>query len=114
MVNLKNEAFLFLTDSAYSPVRFINLNVIAIEANFCEEILSNNIQNGTVPAVVGRRVRRNHLSLETLIQMLKANDLSRCRQVWLLHLSDANSDEARMIRAVQEATGIPTYAASDR
>jgi phosphoribosyl 1,2-cyclic phosphodiesterase len=106
----QGERFLYLTDSAYSPVKFKDLSVIAVECNFVEDKLSENIQSGAIPKVVGRRTRRTHFSLETLIEFLKANDLSRCRRIYLLHLSDANSDERRMIRDVQEATGIPTEA----
>lgn len=112
MVNFAGEALLYLTDSAYSPVKFSNLHTIAIECNFTEQILSKNIIEGNIPAVVGHRVRRSHMSLERLITMLRSNDLSKCRQIHLLHLSDGNSDERQMIRAVQEATGIPVYAAS--
>jgi phosphoribosyl 1,2-cyclic phosphodiesterase len=110
MVNKEGEAFLYITDSAYSPVKFANLSVIACECNFISDILSRNIQTGAVASVVGRRVRRSHFSLETLIQLLKANDLSKCRQIFLLHLSDANSDERRMKLEVQQAAGIPTEA----
>jgi len=107
MVNLEREAFLYLTDSAYSPVRFANLSVIAIECNFQAEILTANILSGALPSVVGRRVRRAHFSLENVIAFLKANDLSQCRQIFLMHLSDGNSDERRMKEEVQAATGIP-------
>lgn len=113
MVNFDGEAFLYLTDSAYSPVRFKRLDVVAVECNFAGDILSQNIAEGRVPAIVGRRVRRSHCSLETLIELLRANNLSACREIFLLHLSDANSDEARMIRTVQEQTGIPCRAAAD-
>lgn len=101
------ERFLYLTDSAYSPVKFKDLSVIAVECNNIESILSENIQKGYLPSVVGRRVRRNHLSLENVITMLKSNDLSKCRRIYLLHLSDGNSDEQRMKLEVQQATGIP-------
>jgi len=106
----QGERFLYLTDSAYSPVKFKDLSVIAVECNFVEDKLSENIQAGVIPKVVGRRTRRTHFSLETLIEFLKANDLRRCRKIYLLHLSDGNSDERRMVREVQEATGIPTEA----
>jgi phosphoribosyl 1,2-cyclic phosphodiesterase len=81
--------------------------------NTLEDILSANILNGALPAVAGRRIRRNHMSLERLITMLKANDLTRCREIWLLHLSSGNSDEAKMVRTVQEATGIPCKACKE-
>jgi len=111
MVNPEGEGFLYLTDSAYSPVRFKNLHVISVECNFAGDILSQNIAEGRVPAIVGRRVRRSHCSLETLIELLKANDLSRCRAVYLLHLSDANSDQRLMVTKIQETLGVPVYVA---
>ncbi len=108
MVNFGGEAFLYLTDSAYSPIRFKRLDVIAVECNFCADILSDNIHHG-LPQVVGHRVRRAHMSLDTVIGLLKANDLSRCREIWLLHLSDGNSSEEVMRRRVQETTGVPCF-----
>ena len=51
------------------------------------------------------------MSLQTVKEMIMANDLSQCREIWLLHLSDGNSSETQMIREVQEATGIATRAA---
>ena len=113
MVNFAGEAFLYLTDSAYSPVKFSNLHTVAVECNFIDSILSNNILNGALPKIVGHRVRRNHLSLDVLINLLKSNDLSHCRAIYLLHLSNGNSDEKRMIEEVQRATGIPTYACAE-
>jgi hypothetical protein len=52
------------------------------------------------------------MSLERVISMMKANDLSRCRAIWLLHLSDANSNEELMRRKVQETVGVPVYIAA--
>ena len=111
MVNLDGEAFLYLTDSAYSPVRFKRLDVVAIEANYDPAILSNNIASGSLPAVVGHRVRRSHFSIDTVIGLLTSNDLSNCREIYLLHLSDGNSDQESMRRRVQEAVGVATYIA---
>lgn len=104
------EKLLFITDSGYTEYRFEGLTHIMIEANHCADILAEKNVSAGARKKLGQRVRRNHMSLETLIKMLKANDLSQCREIHLLHLSDANSDEARMIREVQEATGIPCYA----
>ena len=109
MVNFEGEAFLYLTDSAYSPVRFKRLDVVAIEANYDPAILSDNITSGRLPAVVGHRVRRSHFSIDTVVELLKTNDLSHCREIHLLHLSDGNSDEEVMRRRVQEVTGVATY-----
>ena len=107
----ENERLLFIPDTAYVKNRFDRVTVISIECNHISDILHDKIISGALPAAVGHRVRRNHMSLDTVIEMLKSNDLSKCREIWLLHLSDGNSHEARMIRAVQEATGIPCRAA---
>jgi phosphoribosyl 1,2-cyclic phosphodiesterase len=103
------EKLLFIPDTSYIRNRFESVNIIAIECNYLAEKLSSNVQSGALPQVVGRRVRRNHMSLDTVIGMLKANDLSVCREIHLIHLSDGNSDAREMQKRVQEATGIATY-----
>lgn len=105
-----DERLLFVADTGYVKDRFSGIILAAIECNNIAEIMSENIHSGSLPAIVGRRVRRTHLSLENVISFLKANDLSRCRQIFLMHLSDGNSNEKQMIKEVQEATGIPTEA----
>jgi phosphoribosyl 1,2-cyclic phosphodiesterase len=107
-ISHNDDRLLFIPDTAYVENRFDGVTILAIECNNIESILSENIINGHIPAVVGRRVRRNHLSLENVIEMLKSNDLSKCRRIYLLHLSDGNSDEQRMKLEVQQATGIAT------
>jgi len=103
-----DDRLLFIPDTEYVEPRFVGVTIAAVECNHIEDILSANIQRGAIAGVIGRRVRRNHMSLQTVIDMLRANDLSRCRAIYLLHLSDANSDERRMKLEVQQATGIPT------
>ncbi len=107
-----SDRLLFVPDTAYIKNRFNGITIAAIECNFAEDILSRNILNGYLAPVVGHRIRRSHMSLQTVIELLKANDLSRCRQIFLLHLSSGNSDEAQMIKEVQKATGIPCFACS--
>lgn len=110
LVGYGDDRLLFIPDTAFVQNRFADVTIAAIECNHISDILVDKVLNGGLPAVVGRRIRRNHMSLENLISMLKSNDLSRCRKIYLLHLSDGNSDERRMVREVQEAMGIPTEA----
>ncbi len=100
------EKLLFLTDSYYSKYTFKGLNYIMIEANYIKETLDANIAAGYVDERMKPRLLKSHFSLEHVIEFLQANDLSQCREIILLHLSDANSDSARMIREIKEATGI--------
>lgn len=112
LANENNERLLYLTDTPYVTYRFSGLTHIMVECNYCGDILSANIQKGNIHKVIGKRVRRNHMSLDTVIGMIKANDLSVCCEIWLLHLSDRNSNENEMRRKIQEATGVATYIAS--
>lgn len=110
LIGHDDDHLLFIPDTAFVENRFDGITSIAVECNNISEILSKNIIEGYIPAIVGKRIRRNHMSLENLISMLRANDLTRCRAIYLMHLSDGNSDERRMRQEIQMATGIPTYA----
>lgn len=100
------ERLLFLTDSYYSKYRFPRLNYICIECNYIKETLDENIANGYIDQAMKPRLLQSHMSLENLKGFLKANDLSQCRSIILLHLSDRNSDSEQMIREIKELTGI--------
>jgi len=60
---------------------------------------------GLVPPALKKRILKSHFSLENVKEFLKANDLSRVQEIWLLHLSDGNSDAERFKREIQELTG---------
>ncbi len=102
---------LFLTDSYYSKYRFPGLNAIMIECNYIKEILDANIEAGRVDEIMKRRLLESHFSLKHVKQFLRANDLSGCNLIVLIHLSEGNSDAARMVREVRELTGIDTVVA---
>ena len=102
---------LFLTDSFYCRYRFKSLNYIMIECNYAADLLDANVEAGTVPEAMRKRIMRSHFSLENVKEFLKANDLSRVRQIWLLHLSDGNSDAERFKREIQGLTGKEVYIA---
>lgn len=103
------EKLLYATDTYYLKYKFRRLNYILIECNYALDILQKNVAAGLVPPVVRDRVLRSHFSLEHMKEFLRANDLSHVREIWLLHLSEGNSDEARFKREIQRLTGIPVY-----
>lgn len=100
------ERLLFLTDSYYSKYKFKSLNYIMIECNYIKETLDQNIADGYINQAMKPRLLQSHFSLENVKEFLKANDLSQCREIILLHLSDRNSSEQQMIREIEELTGI--------
>lgn len=99
-----SDKLLFATDTFYVRYRFTGLTHIAVECNYSTDTLRDDLH----PAQK-KRLLMSHMSLETLIGMLKANDLSSAREIHLLHLSDDNSDEERFRVKIQGATGIPVY-----
>lgn len=114
IVSPDGEKLLFATDTAYVPYRFNGLNVIAIEANYSLDIIRQNVAAGSIPLGHKNRVIRSHMSIERVLDMLRANDLRQVREIHLLHLSDGNSDAEAFRRQVQEATGKPVYVAAQR
>src|SRR5690606_10680214 len=103
---------LYFTDSAYCRYRFKGLTHLMVEANWSGELLDNNVREGMIDGALAARIRRNHMSLERLLDMLRANDLSRVEAIWLHHLSDQDSDEEMFARRVREVTGRPVYVAA--
>jgi len=107
LIESDGDKLLYVTDTAYVKNRFQGLTMIAIEANYSEPILRESDESAE------RKMRslRYHMSIEWVLGFLAANDLSSVREIHLLHLSDAHSDEAMFKRVVEEATGKPVYVA---
>lgn len=106
-----NERLLYATDTYYIRYKFPGLTHIMVECNYAADILEANVKRGSVPEVLKKRLLTSHFSLDNVKEFLKANDLSQVREIWLLHLSDGNSDEERFKQEVMQLTGKPTYIA---
>jgi len=109
LANQDEDKLLYATDTYYLKYKFQGLRHIMIECNYALDILQKNVAAGTVPAAVKDRVLRSHFSLENVKGFLRANDLSDVREIWLLHLSDNNSDAERFKREIQGLSGKPVY-----
>lgn len=102
---------IFITDTMMLEYKLPKLNHIMLEANYADEILQYNIDNGIVPVSMRGRLLHSHMELQTAKEILQANDLSSVNEVILLHLSSNNSDAGQFQREVQEASGKPVYIA---
>lgn len=100
---------LFATDTYYLPNTFRNLNNILIECNYSMDILRDNNINESLK----KRIISSHLSIDTCIGVLNANDLSNVENIVLIHLSDNNSNAPEFKTRVECATGIPTVVAEN-
>ena len=99
------EKLLYLSDSAYCKYRFEGLTHIMIGTNYDADLLNKSIAEGTVDRSERHRLIHAHASLQTVKEMLLANDLSKVQGIWLLHLSSRNADAERFKKEIQELTG---------
>lgn len=95
---LDGDILAFATDTVNLGYRFPGVNILAIEANFDEEILGRCER---MPEKTRHRIANTHMEIGTLCRYLRDLDLSACREIHLLHLSDAMSNEGRFINRVR-------------
>lgn len=90
----------FATDTVNLRYKFPGLNILAIEANYDKAILERCEK---MPEKVRYRITNSHMEIDTLCDYLRTLDLTHCREVHLLHLSDATSHEGHFINKVARA-----------
>ena len=88
----------FATDTVNLRYKFPGLNILAIEANYDKHVLDRCTK---LPDKVRHRITNSHMEIDTLCDYLSTLDLSECREIHLLHLSDATSREAEFIAKVE-------------
>lgn len=99
---------LFITDTYRLKWNFnISFDHIIIEANFCEELVSKKSTE-----YINQRRYRAHMSFQTAMLTLERLNLTKCKNIILIHLSDTSSDEKRFKRECIERFGIPTTIAT--
>lgn len=104
------EKLLYFTDTYYVEYTFPPCDYILAECNNSVSKIRSNVEQGRVNPALGRRLIRSHMSIDTLEQMLRENDLSRLKTIYLTHLSDTNSDEEEFKRRIQRLTGCEVVA----
>lgn len=90
----------FATDTVNLRYKFPGLNILAIEANYDKAILERCER---MPEKVRYRITNSHMEIDTLCDYLRTLDLSQCREIHLLHLSDATSHEGHFLNKVARA-----------
>ena len=111
LVNRSGEKLLYATDTYYIRYQFPGLTHIMVECNYSRDLLDANLEAGLIPVALRDRLIQSHFSLENVKGFLQANDLGKVHEIWLLHLSDGNSDAERFKREIQELTGKMVFVA---
>lgn len=103
---LTKETVLFATDTYYINNRFDNLQYVMIECNYEQEALDNNPNMSKARKI---RTMKSHFELSNVLNFFRSNDLSRLKEVYLMHLSNGNSNRVKFKTKVQQVTGVPVY-----
>lgn len=97
---LDGDILVYAIDTVNLPYEFPGVGVLAVESNFDKAILERCEK---MPEKVRHRVANTHMEIDVLCGILRRMDLRRCREIWLLHLSDATSHEGHFINKVARA-----------
>ena len=100
----------YLIDTGYIRYRFEGMTVLIIECNYVDEVVLEKRDELDARFL---RLEKYHMSLDRVKSYLTKIDRSKLHTVVLVHLSDSNADEARMIREVKEVAGCEVVAAHD-
>ena len=94
------EVVVFATDTVNLAYQFPGVNILAVEANYDKYILERCER---IPEKVRHRITNTHMEIDVLCDYLRSLDLSSCREIYLLHLSDGTSHEGHFINKVRRA-----------
>lgn len=97
---IDGDVFMFATDTVNLAYRFPGVNTMAIEANYDKEILARCER---LPEKIRHRIEKTHMEIDVLCDYLQGLDLRHCREIYLLHLSDATSHEGHFVNKVARA-----------
>lgn len=97
---ISGDILVYAIDTVNLPYEFPGVGVLAVEANFDKAILGRCEK---MPEKVRHRVENTHMEIDVLCGILRRMELSRCREIHLLHLSDATSHEGHFINKVSRA-----------
>lgn len=108
-----NDIVMFATDTYNMEYTSNGITKLMIECNHSYEIIDRKVAAGTLNKKQAERLVRSHFSLENLKNWLKRNDLTRLKEIYLLHLSKTNANPVQFRKEIEELTGVPTYIADE-
>lgn len=96
------DKIMFATDTANLGYQFPKAGLVAVECNYDKAILARSER---VPDKVKKRIENSHMEVSATCGFLEKLDKSCLRHVYLLHLSDACSNEGSFLERVQKVCG---------
>lgn len=100
--SISKEELVFITDTQYSIYSF-KPDYFMVEVNYVTETINKSEK---IHPDLRARIKKTHMSLETAINLLERSDLSNLKKIYVMHLSDSNSDAKVIKESLQELTGV--------
>lgn len=94
-VRCDGEFLLFAPDASFIKQRFnIKFSIIAIECSYDIEILQHRVDTNDINETFAKRLLSSHMKKQVAMNYLaECCDLSKCREIHLLHMSADNIDK---------------------
>lgn len=100
------ETLLFATDTSQIAYRLQGVDYLMLECNYDTALLAADES-----CIVKDRIMATHMSLDGLIRYLMKAGYQNVKEIIIMHLSSAHSDEAMFKRRIEEAIGRPVTVA---
>ena len=79
-----------------------------IECNYVKRLINKRVDENKINVSLRNRIVKNHMSLETVMEALDSVRMSKqLKKVYILHLSDGNSDEKLIRDSIEKKLGVP-------
>ena len=98
----------YITHASNIPYKLNDINHVIIECNYMTEKLKENVKNESLRPILSRQIVNNRMSLETVLNWLKMQDLSKTKNILLCNVSEKNSDPETLKERVLLTTKINT------
>ena len=83
--------------------RFRTIDYLMLEVNYDKKTINDNLG---LNDELRERIKKNHMSLETAVDFLDKCGLVRLKKIYVMHLSDSNSDAKFIKESLQEVAGV--------
>lgn len=98
----------YATDTYYLEYKFRGVTHWLVEANYKTILL---VENEKLPTQTKNRIIMSHFEIENVKKFFKAQDLTKTKRIYLIHLSEDNADPIEFTKEIEAITGIPVYTA---
>lgn len=93
----------FMTDTSYGPKQFKGVTHWLVECN--HDI--NLVRESSLPKTVQDRIIKTHMSIDACKLFFSNADLTTTEEIFLIHLSDKNSDADQFKNDIEKITNKP-------